>query len=89
MNDDFRQVIANLTPEVYQNLKRAVELGKWPDGKVLTQEQRETCMQAVIAFEHLHVPKEEQSGYVPPKPGDACDTDSDAGQSAEQPIKWQ
>ncbi|MBU2887145.1 YeaC family protein [Gilvimarinus agarilyticus] len=87
MNDNFQQVINNLTPDVYQNLKRAVELGKWPDGKVLTQEQRDTCMQAVIAYEHIHLPPEEQVGYIPPKPGDACD-DETKQNSSEQPLKW-
>lgn len=86
MSDNFQQAAAQLTPDVYQNLKRAVELGKWPDGRVLTREQRETCMQAVIAYEHAHLPPEEQSGYVPPKPGDACGPDSDPEQ--EQPVKW-
>ena len=39
-----------LTPDIVANLKRAVELGKWPDGNRLTREQLETCMQAVIVW---------------------------------------
>ena len=39
MNID--DMIAGMTPEVYQRLVTAVELGKWPDGVALTPEQRE------------------------------------------------
>lgn len=88
MNDDFQQVVARLTPDIYHNFRRAVELGKWPDGRVLTEEQRETCMQAVIAYEHLHLPEEERTGYVPPKPENACATDNPSP-AAERPLKWQ
>ena len=28
----FNQAIENITPEIYQNLKLAIEIGKWPDG---------------------------------------------------------
>ena len=29
---DIEQIIDSMTPEVYQRLATAVELGKWPDG---------------------------------------------------------
>lgn len=64
MSQEFTQFSQNLSPEVYQSLKRALELGKWPDGKPLTQEQRETCMQAVISYEAAHVAEEERAGYL-------------------------
>ena len=47
----FIQTAENITPEIYLNLKQALELGKWADGRKLTPEQKETCMQAVIAWE--------------------------------------
>ena len=34
-------IINSMTPEVYQRLSTAVELGKWPDGVALTEEQKE------------------------------------------------
>ena len=64
MEKDFVQFSQNLSPEVYQNLKRALELGKWPDGKTLSPEHRETCMQAIISYEALHVAEEERAGYL-------------------------
>ena len=38
-------IINSMTPEVYQRLSTAVELGKWPDGVTLTEEQKENCLQ--------------------------------------------
>ena len=46
---DYQQMIDSMSPEIYQSLKRSVELGKWPDGKPLTPEQRQHAMQAIIA----------------------------------------
>ncbi|MCC4265591.1 YeaC family protein [Oceanimonas baumannii] len=50
----FQQAIAAMPREVYERLKTAVELGKWPDGSVLTQEQKENSMQAVLAWQSMH-----------------------------------
>ena len=49
----FAEMIENITPEIYQSLKLAVEIGKWPDGRKLTQEQKELSLQAMIAWEIL------------------------------------
>lgn len=62
---ELEQLIKSLTPEVYQNLRRAVELGRWPDGRLVAKEQREHCMQAIIYFENLHeIPAAERVGYM-------------------------
>ena len=37
----FAEMIENITPDIYQSLKLAVEIGKWADGRKLTAEQRE------------------------------------------------
>lgn len=37
---DIEQIIASMTPELYQRLATAVELGKWPDGVALTPNKR-------------------------------------------------
>ena len=39
---EIERIIDGMTPEVYQRLATAVELGKWPDGVALTPEQKET-----------------------------------------------
>ncbi|WP_413738733.1 YeaC family protein [Sodalis sp. RH21] len=56
---DIDALMANLTPDIYERLKRAVELGKWPDGVALTAEQRENCLQMVMLWQarHNHQPE--------------------------------
>ncbi|PTS82827.1 DUF1315 domain-containing protein [Pseudomonas sp. HMWF032] len=63
----FLEAIENITPEIYQNLKLAVEIGKWPDGRKLTQEQKELTLQALIAWEIHNLPEEERIGYMGPQ----------------------
>jgi uncharacterized protein YeaC (DUF1315 family) len=57
-------MLAALNPEVVANLRTAVELGKWPNGERLSREQRETCMQAVLAWEVKHLPEHQRTGYI-------------------------
>ena len=37
------ELIQSLTPEMYQNLRTAVELGRWPDGRRL-EKIRSSCV---------------------------------------------
>ncbi len=78
-------ILANITPEIVQKFKTAIELRKWPDGRLLTSQQLETCLQAVIAYEHQNLPEHERTGYVPPKTT-ACEPPE---QEPTTPIKWQ
>ncbi len=61
----LQALIDTMTPDVYNNLRRAVELGKWDDGNRLSEEQLAHCMQAVILYEARHLPEEQRTG-VPP-----------------------
>lgn len=47
-------IINSMMPEVYQRLSTAVELGKWPDGVALTEEQKENCLQLVMLWQARH-----------------------------------
>lgn len=61
----YEELIERLDPAVYQNLRRAIELGKWPDGRRVTDEQRRTCLEAVIHYEQTHnVPEADRVGYI-------------------------
>ncbi|WP_432474018.1 YeaC family protein [Amphritea sp. HPY] len=60
----FEKMIAAMTPDVYQSLKQAVELGKWPNGERLSQDQKETCLRAVIAYDSAKLPEEERTGFI-------------------------
>ncbi len=63
----FIDMLRNITPDVYAALKLAVEIGKWSDGRKLTQEQKELCMQAMIAWERDNLPEEQRTGYMGPQ----------------------
>lgn len=85
----IEEVLKIMTPELYQRFRSAIELGKWPDGTPVSDEQRATCMQSVIAYEARHLPPHERTGYVPPKV-DACDSAAaDTDPDAPQPLNWQ
>lgn len=86
---DLQQLLNSITPAIYQNLKLAIEIGKWPDGNKLSSEQRQLCMQAVIAYEHKHLPLEQHTGYIPPEPHTFCEDDHEHEHpETEKPIKW-
>lgn len=84
---NLQQMLNSLTPDIYQSFQRAVELGKWPDGKRLTPEQRQVCMQAMIAWEHKNLPPERHTGYIEPEPHTHCGTD-DHDHDEPKPLKW-
>jgi uncharacterized protein YeaC (DUF1315 family) len=74
---DLQALLNNITPEVYEALKRAVELGKWPNGVRLTAEQRETCLQAVIYYDGRHKREHERVGYIQPQEHEHCGSEGD------------
>lgn len=76
----FLEAIENITPQIYQSLKLAVEIGKWPDGRKLSQEQKELSMQALIAWELQNLPEEQHTGYMG---GQACGSKSKASAETE------
>ena len=52
---DAEQLLNAITPEVYDRLVYAVETGRWPEGTPLSQEQRDSCMQAVMLYQSKHL----------------------------------
>ncbi len=61
----YDELIKRLDPTVYKSLRRAVELGKWPDGRPVSEDQRQICMEAVIYYENEHnIPENERVGYI-------------------------
>ncbi len=81
---DYRQLIENMSPAIYQSLKQAVERGKWPDGNPLTIEQRETCLQALIAWGERHLPPDERIGYIDKRKKSG----NGAAAAEEQQLTW-
>ena len=48
---NLEQMLASVTPDVYENLKYAVETGKWQNGQAVSPEQRENALQLVLAYQ--------------------------------------
>ena len=51
---EINDLVGVMTPEIYQRLALAVELGKWPDGVKLTPEQKENSLQMVMLYQARH-----------------------------------
>lgn len=62
---NFEDAAESIPKEIYEKFKEAIELGKWPDGRVLSREQKELCLEAVMLYELRHsVPENERTGYI-------------------------
>lgn len=62
--DNWQALVASMTPEIHQQLKTAIELGKWPNGDRLSPAQIEHCMQAVIAWDELYLPAQDRTAFI-------------------------
>ncbi|BCE01708.1 DUF1315 family protein [Marinicellulosiphila megalodicopiae] len=60
----FTDVAKNLDLPTYKKLKTAIELGKWPTGIALTQEQKAICLEATLTYEAANMPPESRTGYM-------------------------
>ena len=67
----FAEIASTISAEVYESFKLAVEIGKWPDDRKLTTEQKELCLQAMIAYELKNLPEDQRTGYMGPQ---ACES---------------
>lgn len=83
---NFQEMINNMSPEVYESLKYAVEIGKWPNGVSLTSEQKELCLQAVITYDYTNKNEKERVGFIDRETHDACDSKTDTLE--HETVKW-
>ncbi len=58
------ELVESLTPEMVSDLKRAIELGKFPDGRVVSDEQKELMIEATILYDALKLPEEDRTGFI-------------------------
>ena len=61
---EYLKVLENLNPTIYEQLKQSLEIGKWPNGELLTERQKEIVMQALIGWGDIHLPAEQRIGYI-------------------------
>ena len=57
-------LVESLTPDMVSALKRAIELGKFPDGRVVSEEQKGLMIEATILYDALKLPEEERTGFI-------------------------
>ena len=58
------ELVESLTPDMVDDLKRAIELGKFPDGRLVSEEQKELMIEATIRYDALKLPEEERTGFI-------------------------
>ena len=58
------ELVESLTPDMVNDLKRAIEIGKFPDNRAVSQEQRELMIEATILYDSLKLPEEERTGFI-------------------------
>lgn len=80
---DYQEQVKKLDPALVKRLRDAVEIGRWPDGQLLTPEQREHSLQAIIAWEAVHLTEDQRVGFI------------DKGKKAQaeladgpEPLRW-
>ena len=77
-------MIQNLDDQAHQCLKTAVEIGKWPNGELLTEEQKALSLQTVIAYEIEHnFEDQDRTGFVNTVNSTCHSQDKSTG------LKWQ
>ncbi|WGL18246.1 DUF1315 family protein [Microbulbifer bruguierae] len=83
--DDLLKI---LNPTIVASLKRAIELGKWPNGVVITDTQKSLCAEAVAYWEQSHSAPESRVGYIPPKATPCGDKSSDDKSDEDTALTW-
>lgn len=84
---ELDDILRLVTPEVHAALRTAVETGRWADGNTLTREQRELCLQALIAWEARHLAPEQRVGHID-RGSKAEGARCDAPPGAPEPVRF-
>jgi len=56
---DIIQLVENMSQDMYLRLKHAAETGKWPEGNVVEQPQRDSALQIVMAYQAKRLDSDE------------------------------
>ena len=75
--DSASSLIDNIDEAIYQDLKSALELGRWQSGKALSDSQKPIVIQAIIAYENKHMSESERTGYIHKEKPTPCESHSD------------
>ena len=82
MSDQYRESVQQMDRQVYEQLLESLSTGRWPDGRALTETQRQHAMRAVITWGEIHLSPEDRVGFIDKgaKAGDVCDD--------PEPLTW-
>jgi len=82
LSDQYRESVQQMDRQVYEQLLESLSSGRWPDGRALTETQRQHAMRAVITWGEIHLSPEERIGFIDKgaKAGDVCDD--------PEPLTW-
>jgi len=82
LSDQYRESVQQMDRQVYEQLLESLSTGRWPDGRTLTETQRQHAMRAVITWGEIHLSPEERVGFIDKgaKAGDVCDD--------PEPLAW-
>ena len=82
MSDQYRESVQQMDRQVYEQLLESLSSGRWPDGRALTETQRQHAMRALITWGEIHLSPEERIGFIDKgaKAGDVCDD--------PEPLTW-
>ena len=59
--EELLEKITELGLIVFQE---AIGLGRWPNGELFTDAEKPAALQAVMIYEHRHVPLEQRTGFI-------------------------
>jgi len=62
---DLLQLVDNMSEEMYLRLKCAAETGKWPEGTVVDQAQKESALQIIMAYQSRRLNSDEMMSIAP------------------------
>ena len=57
---ELKDIVAAMTAETRENLALAVEIGRWPDGSKLSEQQKSSSLQAIIAWDSYYGEKTDE-----------------------------
>ena len=82
MSDQYRESVQQMDRQVYEQLLESLSTGRWPDGRTLTETQRQHAMRAVITWGEIYLSPEKRVGFIDKgaKAGDFCDD--------PKPLAW-
>ena len=58
------ELVEALTRSMASDLKQAIELGKFPDGRVVSEKQKELMIEATILYDAMKLSEEERTGFI-------------------------